>query len=121
MQPILLTFQMEPVRLKQLRTAAKAMQIRIKNVPPEDYLQPVGRLAGLDYPAERQCYDGPPRPAEMLVMCHLTDSLTDRMLYALRQMGTVDYKAVLTPTNAGWSGLQLFLELHREHTQMQKG
>ena len=120
MQPVLLLYQIEDAaRLKKLRAAARALQIRVKLVQPADYCQPIGHLAGLPIPAAAQTAC-PPLPGEMAVLCGMTESVMDRLLYAMRQMGTIACKAVLTPTNQDWSGMQLFLELRQEHAQMQQ-
>ncbi|MDD3165436.1 MAG: DUF3783 domain-containing protein [Oscillospiraceae bacterium] len=117
MEPTVLVYQMELQRLKKLKAAAKVIQIRVKKVPTVRYLHPVGREAGLDLPEPRETYQGPELPAEMIVLCNLSEGAQERLLAALRQMGTVERKAVLTDTNSKWSGIRLFAELNREHLQ----
>lgn len=51
----------------------------------------------------------------LLVMCGLADKRVDKLLFELRKSDvTLDYKAVLTPTNRKWTVSQLLLEMHRE-------
>ena len=49
----------------------------------------------------------------------------DKILFKLRQSKiSVDYKAILTPTNSKWTVKRLMLELEREHASfisMHKG
>lgn len=56
----------------------------------------------------------------MLVMCGFSGDGIDIVLGALRQagVGAVPIKAVITPTNALWSGKRLFDELCEEHRAM---
>ena len=55
----------------------------------------------------------------IVVMCGLRDKRLDKALFELRHSGAnVDYKAVLTPTNADWGLERLVRELRREKLMM---
>ena len=55
----------------------------------------------------------------IVVMCGLRDKRLDKALFELRHSGVnVDYKAVLTPTNADWGLERLVRELRREKLMM---
>ena len=61
-----------------------------------------------------------PLPEPMLVLCGLTGAQLDKLLPALRKLGAGGcLKAVLTPTNAGWSLQALYEELCKERAQFQ--
>lgn len=55
-------------------------------------------------------------PAESLILfCGTSSKKLDKILFKLRQNNiATDYKAVLTPSNSGWTVLNLFLELAKE-------
>lgn len=57
-------------------------------------------------------------PEPVLVFCRFSEPQLDRALLALRQSKVVCLKAVLTPTNAGWTLRQLYGELCRERAQL---
>lgn len=66
-----------------------------------------------------------PRPAReipepMFVFCGFTSSQLDRLLAGLRRIGVpiTCLKAVLTPTNSGWTFSALYGELCRERLAM---
>ena len=119
MKPTILVYEMlDEGRKKKLRQIGKGLQVQVRYIRPEHYGVPLQQI--LQFPqeqwkieADRQALD-----AEMVVFCGLTDSLLERFLYELRRMGTVEYKAVLTPTNPAWTGAALFAELEQEHRAM---
>lgn len=59
-----------------------------------------------------------PLPEPVMIFCRMTEPQLDRILPALRKERIFCLKAVLTPTNAGWSLRQLYEELCREREQM---
>lgn len=61
---------------------------------------------------------GAPLPEPVMVFCSLTDRQLDRMLQSLRRLGVSCLKAVLTPSNAGWTLRALYDELTRERDQL---
>ena len=51
----------------------------------------------------------------MIVMCDFTEKQLDRLLMDLRSRNVkVDYKMVMTPTNASWDVLHVYFEAQRE-------
>ncbi len=113
----------EPERARKVKSALLCMKVRAKVVPPEAFRQPVGALAGLLQPAESVPAEPGGFDEEMLVLCRFSNKRIDELLTRLRKAGVghIPYKAVLTATNAGWSGVQLYEELQREHQAMQQG
>ena len=61
----------------------------------------------------------------LLIFCDVPEKKFDKILFKLRQSKiSVDYKAILTPTNSKWTVKRLMLELEREHASfisMHKG
>lgn len=58
-----------------------------------------------------------PAGGKMLVVCGM-DAELDGLLAALRQAGITCPKAVLTPSNRGWTAGRLYRELERERRAM---
>ena len=55
------------------------------------------------------------RQESLIVMCDFSEKQMNRLLRELRSAGiTIDYKAMLTPTNRNWSARHMYLEMARE-------
>lgn len=95
---------------------------RVLHVEREQFLWPIGVLAGVDEPADvMPSYDGEGFSDEMLIMYLQDGDVLDTALRMMRrEKATVALKAVLTPTNKDWSLLALHDELKREHEYMQR-
>ncbi len=59
-------------------------------------------------------------PEPLMVFCHLPEQKLDRALQALGRQRAICLKAVLTPSNAGWSFRALYNEIARERAEMQQ-
>ena len=121
MRPTILTFNLSDARLSKLRFLCMKLGLPVKAVPAEDLCQPIGALCGL---AER----ADPAPAEafseeMLIFCHMDNAAVNRFLQTAKQMryAPVALKAILTPTNAEWTPVQLCQELKQEREAVMKG
>lgn len=121
MKPTILTFNLSDTRLSKLRFICMKMGTAVKPVPAEDFCQTIGALCRLAEAAD-------PSPAEvfseeMLVFCHMDNTAVNRFLQTAKQMrfAPVALKAILTPTNAEWSPLQLCQELKQERAAVLKG
>ncbi len=62
--------------------------------------------------------EGAPLPEPLLVLCHFSEKALDRLLLSLRRLPAPCLKAVLTPTNAGWTLRKLYGELVEERSQL---
>ena len=118
----LLLYNISADKLKKIRVILLRLGLQGRVVTPEEFMLPVGQLAGLDglSPAET-AQEGAEEAfrEEMLVMCDLPSAVFSAFLNALRQNRcTVALKAVLTQTNAGWSSARLHRELAAEHEAM---
>ncbi len=121
MRPTILTFNLNEARLSKLRFLCMKLGLLVKAVPPEDFCQPVGALCGLAEradPAAAEAFS-----EEMLVFCHMDNAAVNRFLQTAKQMryAPVALKAILTPTNAGWTPAALCQELRQERQAVLQG
>ena len=102
----------------KLRQIFLMLRVRIRPVEADQY--------GLTL-AELLSRSGEKRGVEedfsdpMLVFCGLSQGKLDQLLTAMGRSGLprITLKAMLTPTNAGWTSQQLWTELRREHAAME--
>lgn len=101
------------------------MKLRIRVVSPEQYLQPIGYLAGLrDFEESPDKYV-PKESSEtilepMMVMSGFTNRRLDQLLLEMRKkkLPPIPLKAVVTEQNQRWDSLTLYKELQAEHAAM---
>jgi len=91
--------------------------LKLRAVDPGDLGRPLSLLAQGVQPDEPPAA-GEPLPEPVLVFCHCSEKQLDRALLALRKLKVFCLKAVLTPTNAGWTLGELYAELCRERAQL---
>lgn len=121
---ILLFHFSDKSRRAKLARALLPLHLRIKEVGKENYLQPVGYLAGnKELEPVEGSYEGEDLAGEMILMAGLSGAQVDAVLQAIRRsgVGSIPYKAVLTAANQGWNALKLFEEIKSEHQQMGGG
>ena len=121
MRPTILTFNLNENRLSRLRFLCMKLGLMVKAVPAEDWDQPIGALCGLSDAAQSAPAEA--FPEEMLIFCHMDNAQVNRFLQTARQMrfAPVALKAILTPTNAEWTPVQLCRELQQERDAILKG
>lgn len=100
----------------KLKTICAIQGLRLRRVEDDRLDLPLlpllsGEGAEVQSPAK-------PLPEPVMILCGLTEAQLDRLLPALRRERIFCLKAVLTPTNAGWSLRQLYDELCRERDLM---
>lgn len=117
----LLIFHFDDTNYRKLEQIARSLNISCEKVPDTLYNQTIAAIASgrpnpLIAPASGKV------PSEsLLLMCNLTDNHMDRLLEELRKKNvSIDYKAILTPTNQKWTVFQLMLEMYREKAAYQK-
>ena len=120
MNPMVLCYNLQPEKLGRLRVLCLRLGIGVRVVEPEKFGLPVGALAGVLNPPET-VEEAEPFADEMLVMAHFRPGMLDAFLNGFRQsrIPPVKLKAMLTETNAGWSGARLHREIRAEHEQME--
>ena len=98
------------------------MGIRIRNIAPEQVQEQVGALAGAaGFEKSGAASTADPEALEklqeeMLVLCNFSEARLDALLQGMRRSGIrIALKAMLTESNAGWTFLQLYEELLKEH------
>ena len=121
MRPTILTFNLSDARLSKLRFLCMKLGLAVKAIPAEDFAQPISALCGLSEPAEEATAE--PFPEEMLIFCHMDNAAVNRFLQTAKQMrfAPVALKAILTPTNAAWTPIQLCRELRDERAAVMQG
>ena len=121
MKPTILTFNFSEARLSKLRFLCMKLGLVVKAIPVEDWHQPISALCGLSAPVEAA--PAANFPEEMLIFCHMDNALVNRFLQICKQLrfAPVDLKAILTPTNAEWTPVQLRNELKQEREAVLSG
>lgn len=112
-------------KVTKLKGVLVRMGIRIKNITPEQVMQSVGYLAGVEgYEAGEPDTEAvlPVIDDEVLVMHRFTSRRIDELLLNLRKAGVpkIELKAVVTQSNCPWTFYQLYEELKEEHAKMQE-
>ena len=102
----------------KLRQIFLMLRVRIRPVEADQYGLTLENLLGRSEeksPVEEEFSD------PMLVFCNLPHEKLDHLLTAMGRAGLprIALKAMLTPTNAGWTSQQLWTELRREHAAME--
>lgn len=124
-----------------MKSVLVRMGIRIRNIGPEQVMETVGYLAGMDgfeaagagtaVSADGELPAGdvpaastvPEIPVEMMVLKQFSNRRLDELLLNLRKAGVpkIGLKAVLTEHNSGWTFYHLYEELKEEHETMTAG
>ena len=117
---VVLMYRLEGDRGRKLKMIFVQNGLRIRQIPREEHNQPIGALAGIkEIPRVEEVYDGDELAEEMLVFRGVYGKRLDLLLAQMRKNKVaVNLKAILTEHNVGWSGLQLYEELKKEHEQM---
>ena len=113
-----------------MKSVLVRMGIRIRNIGPEQVLETVGYLAGMDgfqvldkAPEGQEAEGLPVIPVEMMVIKQFSNRRLDELLMNLRKAGVprIGLKAVLTEHNSTWTFYHLYEELKEEHETMTAG
>lgn len=124
MKPTVLLFNFnDQVRSNKTTAALMPLGFRLKKIKKEDYLQPIGYLAGKeDIAPNDEVYIGEELEDEMLVMANLNSSQIDQVIIGLKKIGVgrINYKAILTDTNQYWTTRHLYEELKMDHEAIKK-
>lgn len=113
----ILLFQVEqPMNVK---LALATMHIRVEAIPIDQFNQKVENLVS-GAKEEVALFSGEKPEGNLLLMCDLTSSEIDQVLYRLRNKKiNITYKAVLTAANRNWTVPELFTEMEKEKKAME--
>lgn len=110
----IMTFQLTDEEFQKVKRAAGNLRMRVESIPEIQFRQTLGALAERKGLTEEE-YRGQVSAESLLVFCGLEDKKLDKLLAALKKNNvSVDYKAVLTPTNRNWNVLRLYAEMKLE-------
>lgn len=117
----LLIFHLDDTEYKKLEQIARNLKIRYERIADTDYNQTLESLvSGKESPLTAS-FTGKVPTESLLLMCDFTDKRMDKLLFELRKAGvSIDFKAVLTPTNQKWTVPQLMFEMHKERAAYKK-
>lgn len=116
-------YNLNSVKGRQIRMICLKLGLQIRNIDKEQYMEPIGGLAGVPgFALTGEVYTGEGFDDEMLLMKGFTNHLLDSFLREFRmlRLEPVALKAVLTESNCAWNSLELHDELVKEHQQMRQ-
>lgn len=120
MKQTVLLFNIPKQKAAKITRAALPLKLRVKTVPKADFAKTLGEIAGISEATDIVYNDDNGISEEMMVLCGFSDSLIDKLFFAMKKTnaGSVKLTAVLTETNKDWNIPILFEELKKEHEQM---
>lgn len=108
-------------RALDIRKVLMPLKIRIKQVAPTDFGQPIGYLADIDgFDACEDLSGDFSFDDEMMIMVGLTSLEIDQVIkgFHKKRIAGIPLKAVLTSENQKWNSKKLYENLREEHTKM---
>lgn len=104
--------------IEQIKKIAAPMHIKVFEADTSRYNETLGQLSlppKKEMPSDKAAFSGKAPSESLLLFCDITDKKLDKILFQLKRNNIqIDFKAVLTPTNASWNVLKLYLEMQRE-------
>lgn len=117
----ILLYNLNNEKGKQIRKVCSPLHIMCHDVPPSEYLEHIGALAGLPgFKLSGQSISAPVFTDEMLIFCGFNndDIYTFLSHYKAAGISPVHLKAALTPHNVQWNSIEIHKELSEEHRQL---
>lgn len=107
-------------RCEKIERFLQSKGVSVRHIPPADHGHPIGFLLGLpgyEAAAARSFFGF---GEEMLLMSGFDRSLLNELLtfFSREKLRRIELKAMLTPTNAGWSAVELHSRLSAERRMM---
>ena len=119
---IILFYGLAPQKEEKLLKALADLQLPARKLEERPLPVTIGRLTEEEGWEEGAAPGEEAPEEEALIMSGLTSRRLDELLTALRQAGvSIPLKAMVTPTNRGWTLLALLKELRLEHEAVTKG
>lgn len=117
----LLLFGITDTTFHQIKSIASRMKISCIQTSSDFYSYTLEQILNNNAPNTFMASSDKIVSESLLVICGLSDKRVDKLLFELRRSNvTIDYKALLTPTNRNWTVSQLLLEMHREKAAYQR-
>lgn len=120
MIPTLYLYNLDNPRGAKIRRMCLPLGVRTQLVAPQAHMLTLEEMIG----GTPSLPDSEPGFSdELLLLVGFSDAKMDALFQGFRRakIPSVALKAVLTPTNRGWTSVQLHQELCREHEAMQQG
>lgn len=90
------------------------MHIKVCQVDHQYYKETLGNLYR-DTEKTAEEYTGELPEGSLVVFCKVEEKKLDKLLHAFQKKNlAIDYKAIMTPTNANWNILRLYFEMEKE-------
>ena len=118
MKKTVLMYNFASDKLAAARSALKPLGCSVRGVSVKEQKAPVGALAGAAGYTSQKSKTPPESFSDgFIVICGFSGKGLDVVIAALASCGIKrdTLKAVMTDTNAAWSGAQLYKEVSREH------
>lgn len=119
--PLILLYNLDTPKGAKIRRMCLPLGLRTRLVEPAEYGLPLGEL--VEGKAPETPWTGEAFEDEVLLLVNCTGPLLDKFLQGFRRnkIPPVALKAVLTPTNSGWTSLELREELAKEREAIRQG
>lgn len=114
----ILMYNLKSEKGRKIKMLCLKNRIRIREVRPEQYLEPVGYLAGMkEMSSNGNVYEEQGFEDEMLVFRGFDGQSLPAFLkeMARNKVERITLKAVITSDNVGWTSIQLHEEIKKEH------
>ncbi len=121
MKKTVLLYNFDDKELPILKRAIMPLHFGIKVIVGDDIYLPVGYLAGITDNSEKRVCSGE-ISGKLVVMGGFGNSDIDKLILAMRKagFGREVLKAVITPVNSEWCGVELYNEVNKEHEMLSK-
>lgn len=111
----MLIFQLTETDKNTVKILSSNMKIKVLEIQSSDYRQALGDLAENKKSSLVSAYEGTAPEGSLMVFCNVTEKHMDKILFELRRkQSSITYKASLTPTNAKWNVLRMYMEMEKE-------
>ena len=123
MKAKILAFQLSGEKKQALDQIGRRLGITVSVIAAADYNQTLGALAGESgFQRVKGSFTGKAFPSEMLVFCGVNSNQLDLWLAEYKKTGLepIPLKAALTPVNARWNPVMLYMEIMKEHLTMNR-
>ena len=114
----ILMYNLNSEKGRKIKMLCLKNRIRIREVRPEQYLEPIGYLAGMkEVSSNGDVYEGQGFEDEMLIFRGFDGQSLPTFLkeMARNKVERIALKAVITSDNVGWTSIQLHEEIKKEH------